>query len=240
MIQFRWAGGTDRGVTRSENQDSVLPAGVDQGINGVVAVADGLGGHPGGDIASTAAIEAVAATPVGLDGQALVTAAHDGIMARILEAIESQPDLIAMATTLTVAVLRPDGVEIAHVGDSRAYVFDGSRLTQITEDHTHGMDSVRAGEALIEDVQTSPDWHVLNNWLGFESYRVATHRVPTVVGNRFLLCTDGLSNMLSDFEIAELVKTGEPEGVVESLIAAANEAGGKDNISAVVAEVVES
>jgi serine/threonine protein phosphatase PrpC len=64
MIQFRWAGGTDRGVTRSENQDSVLPAGVDQGINGVVAVADGLGGHPGGDIASTAAIEAVAATTV--------------------------------------------------------------------------------------------------------------------------------------------------------------------------------
>jgi protein phosphatase len=143
-----------------------------------------------------------------------------------------------MATTLTLAVLGDEIAEIGHVGDSRAYHHDGQSLRQVTEDHTHGMDRVAAGELTLEEAKANPDWHVLSNYLGFESFRVATHRIPMRAGDRLLLCTDGLSNMLTDAEIGELVATGSPSDVSTALVAAANGAGGRDNISVVVVETV--
>jgi len=239
MSEYRWHGATDVGRARHENQDAVLPEGPGAGPAGVVAVADGLGGHPGGDIASRCAIDAVADAPSGSDGPTLVGLAHDRIMARIVPTLDSRPELIAMATTLTLAILSPDGVvEIAHAGDSRAYILTPSGLDQVTEDHTHGMDRVVAGEISEEEARTSDDWHILSNWLGFESYRVATHRLRMEPGDRLLLCTDGLSNMLLDDQIAELLAVGGPERAAEALIAAANEAGGADNITVVVVEAV--
>jgi protein phosphatase len=145
-----------------------------------------------------------------------------------------------MATTLTLAVLSPNGpVEVAHVGDSRAYLANGSNIVQVTEDHTHGMDRVVAGELSLEEAQQDPDWHVMSNWLGFESYRVATYRVPVESGDRLLLCSDGLSNMLTNDQIAEILNTGTVERSAAALIDAANEAGGLDNITVVVVEVLK-
>ncbi len=241
MAEYRWYGGTDVGRSRTRNEDAVFPLGSGEGSTGIVAVADGLGGHPGGDIASACAMEAVAAAPPGVDGPALVAAAHGNLMARIVETLDTRPELLAMATTLTLAILRPDGVvEVAHVGDSRAYVFDGTTLSQVTEDHTRGMDRVVAGDMTIEQAQASPDWHVLSNWLGFESYRVASHRVPVSAGDRILLCTDGLTNMLSDEDIAGILTGVSPEDAGGALIAAANEAGGLDNITVVVVDVLDA
>jgi protein phosphatase len=155
-LTYRWAGITDMGKTRTENQDSVYPEGLGDGPSGVVAVADGLGGHPGGDIASRCAVDAVADAPDGIDGAELVGAAHDRIIARIAEALGERSELIAMATTLTLAVLSPtEPIEVAHVGDSRAYLANGSNIVQVTEDHTHGMDRVLAGQLSLEEAQNS-------------------------------------------------------------------------------------
>lgn len=145
-----------------------------------------------------------------------------------------------MATTLTLAVLSSDApIEVAHVGDSRAYVANGSNIVQVTEDHTHGMDLVEAGEMSLEEAQKDPDWHVMSNWLGFESYRVATYRVPVEPGDRLLLCTDGLTNMLDDDQIAEVLAAGTVEKSAAILVDAANDAGGVDNTTVVV-EVLEA
>ena len=237
--EYRWCGATDVGRSRTRNEDAVLPTGPGAGPSGIVAVADGLGGHPGGDIASACVIDAIASAPPDSDGPSLVAAAHDSLLAHIVESLDSNRELIAMATTLTLAILGSEGVvEVAHVGDSRAYVFDGTSLSQVTEDHTRGMDRVVAGEMTLAEAQASPAWHVLSNWLGFESYRVATHRVPVRPGYRLLLCTDGLTNMLADDEIAALL-TGDPESAAAALIDAANAAGGADNISVVVVEVLD-
>jgi protein phosphatase len=239
-LTYRWAGITDTGKTRTENQDSVYPDGLGEGSSGVVAVADGLGGHPGGDIASRCAVDAVADAPEGIDGAELVGAAHDRIIARIAEALGERSELIAMATTLTVAVLSPTGpIEVAHVGDSRAYLADGSNIVQVTEDHTHGMDRVVAGELSLEEAQQDPDWHVMSNWLGFESYRVASYRVPVEPGDRLLLCSDGLSNMLDDDQIVAILAVGAVERSAAALIDAANEAGGLDNVTVVVVDVLK-
>jgi serine/threonine protein phosphatase PrpC len=239
-LTYLWAGITDMGKTRTENQDSVYPEGFGEGSSGVVAVADGLGGHPGGDIASKCAIDAVAQAPEEIDGAGLVGAAHDRIIARIAEALGERSELIAMATTLTLAVLSPTGpIEVAHVGDSRAYLANGSHIVQVTEDHTHGMDRVVAGELSLEDAKQDPDWHVMSNWLGFESYRVASYRAPVEPGDRLLLCSDGLSNMLGEDQIAEFLAIGTVERSAAALIDAANDAGGLDNITVAVVEVLK-
>jgi len=240
-VAYRWAGITDTGKSRTENQDSVYPEGLGEGSSGVIAVADGLGGHPGGDIASRCAVDAIADAPDGTDGAGLVGAAHDRIIARIAEALGERSELIAMATTLTLAVLTPDEpIEVAHVGDSRAYLANGSNIVQVTDDHTHGMDRVVAGELSLEEAQRDPDWHVMSNWLGFESYRVATYRVPVEPGDRLLLCTDGLTNMLADDRIAEILAEGTVERSAAALVDAANDAGGVDNITVVVVDVLEA
>jgi protein phosphatase len=241
MTSYRWTGATDVGRRRTENQDSVLPEGVGGGTGFVVAVADGLGGHPGGDIASRCAIDALAGADPSIGAAELARLAQRAIFERIVAEMDTRRELIEMATTLTLAILRADRpVEIGHVGDSRAYRHDGDSLVQITEDHTVGMDLVAAGDMSPEQAQASPEWHILSNVLGFGSFKVATHKVPMEPGHRLLLCTDGLTNMLDDGHIAELLMAGAPEDAAASLILTANVAGGVDNISVVVVEAVES
>jgi protein phosphatase len=238
MTTYRWSGATDVGRARAANQDAALPVGDGEGSVAIVAVADGLGGHPGGDIASSCVIEVLVDADPALGAAELVRTAHEAIFRRIVTEMGTRRELIQMATTLTLAVLGDEIAEIGHVGDSRAYHYDGQSLRQVTEDHTHGMDRVAAGELTLEEAKANPDWHVLSNYLGFESFRVATHRIPMRAGDRLLLCTDGLSNMLTDAEIGELVATGSPSDVSTALVAAANGAGGRDNISVVVVETV--
>ena len=240
-VTYRWAGATDVGRRRSENQDAVLPDGTGAGSGAIVAVADGLGGHPGGDIASRCAIDALLDADASLGAAELARLSQRGIFERIVAEMDTRRELIEMATTLTLAVLHADApIEIGHVGDSRAYVHDGELLIQVTEDHTYGMDLVLAGEMSLDEAKASPDWHVLSNVLGFGTFRVASHRVPMEPGHRLLLCSDGLTNMVDDDSIAELLTAGEPADAARALIDAANDAGGVDNISVVVVEAVDA
>ena len=236
MTEYQWAGATDVGRSRADNQDAVLPDGTGRGSIGLVAVADGLGGHPGGDIASRCAIDALGGADPEANTAELAQMAHQAIFERIVTEMDTRRELIQMATTLTLAVLRPGGAEIGHVGDSRAYLLRNGELIQVTEDHTHGMDRVVAGELTLDEARRSPEWHVLSNYLGFESFRVAAHRVPMGVGDRLLLCTDGLTNMVPDAAITDLLAAGDPESAATALIDAANDAGGADNISVAVIE----
>ncbi len=236
---YRWSGLTDPGVVREHNEDAVHPMGTGGGAEGVVAVADGLGGHPGGDVASRLAIEAVASHDAA-DPGTLVAEARQTVVEHIMVETEERPELIAMATTLTVALLRSTGsATVGHVGDSRLYLLHEGVLAQITEDHTIAMEMIRRGELTPEAAEDDPAWHVISNWIGFERSHVETHELSVEPGDSLLLCTDGLSNMVEDEDIEAILNESSPvEARAERLISAANEAGGVDNISVVVVDVV--
>lgn len=241
VFTYTWAGETDTGYSRDENEDAVLPRGSGQGSGPVVvAVADGLGGEPAGDVASRLAVESVAANAgIFSSAQELVEGARQAIVEYILEHVDEDPSLIAMATTLTLAVLGPDGtLEVGHVGDSRLYLFNGGELAQVTNDHTVAMDLVRAGELDPRDAPNHPKWHIMSNWLGVDTQRIEIRSLELRPGDRVLLCTDGLCNMIDDDEIMGILEA-QPDSqlCVRSLVDAANDAGGSDNITVVVATV---
>lgn len=237
-IGYTWVGLTDPGVVRDHNEDAVYPSGARRGDAGVVGVADGLGGHPGGEAASQLVIDTVASFQGG-DPVDLVAAARQRLVEYIMIETEERPDLIAMATTLTFAVLRPAGsVAVGHVGDSRLYVMHDAVLRQITKDHTIAMERIRSGELTAAEAEDDPSWHVISNWIGFERNYVETHVISVETGDTLLLCTDGLSNMVDDPQIEQIL--GDPGSLEERakrLIDAANEAGGVDNSSVVVVDV---
>jgi len=239
MVTYSWAGATDVGRTKDENQDAVLPDDIGMGPGPViVAVADGLGGHPGGADASRLALQALSSAGPVHSAVELVEAAQLVIKRHIIDAVDDDPTLLMMATTLTLAVLHPEGsVSIGHVGDSRAYLGDGTVFMQVTDDHTVAMEKVRSGELAEHDAERDPGWHVMSNWLGWEECRVENRELRVESGDRLLLCSDGMSNMVDDDRIAELLFSGTPDETATALIAAANDGGGADNIAVVVAEV---
>ncbi|MDE0709802.1 MAG: serine/threonine-protein phosphatase [Acidimicrobiia bacterium] len=235
-MRFVWASGSDTGRRRPKNEDSIHPK-HDGRTSGslMVAVADGMGGHHGGDVASSLAIKA-AARRVGTPEER-VRAANDAIMERVLE----DPRLAGMGTTLTVAELRPDGeVTLGHVGDSRAYRWRAGRFEQVTIDHTFVQEEVEAGRLTPEQARHHPERSLLTRALGFEhGLVVEVARLKVSVGDRLLLCSDGLTSMVTDDRIAGFLESGAPSEVVWALIEAANRSGGLDNVSVIVVAVAE-
>ena len=255
------AGVSDVGRARSRNEDSLtlIPEA------GVAVVADGMGGHPGGDVASALAArtagEALAARssdPSHLDslrhtakiapavGDAMaecVLAAHEAVRAEAAR----NPDLESMGTTITAFALEPGTGDyaIGHVGDSRAYLFRGGRLEQLTRDDTWVRDRVDAGDLTPEQGKRHPYGHVLTQCLGLEPPTPHVRRGTAEEGDAYLLCTDGLVGMLEDDAIAEILGRelgsngglGRAEAAATALVAAANEAGGFDNVTVVVVVV---
>lgn len=234
-MTFIWATGTHQGRVRRNNEDRVWPE--TSGLatqTTIVAVADGMGGHVAGEIASTLAISAA----TGVDGVPVtdrVLAAN----AAIVETARRDPRLSGMGTTLTLAEFDPSGVvRIGHVGDSRAYLLRGGILRQLTTDHSVVAEYLAAGKIRPEDVATHPQRSMLTRALGLsDDVDVDVVDEPLADGDRFLLCTDGLSSMISDDDIAERLAAGTPDEAVWSLIEAANAAGGGDNVTVAVVDV---
>lgn len=243
-IAWRAAGATDVGRVREGNEDSLF---VDPG-RGIFAVADGMGGHAAGEIASS-----IAATTLGEVLTSAIDEGHRGetIFARLklafLEArakIEqhgrNEPQTRGMGTTLTALVLSPDGAyHLAHLGDSRAYRLWGGRLEQLTRDHTWVQREVEAGRLTAQAARTHKLAHIITRVLG-----AGTDDVPDLVsgtvhpGDVLLLASDGLTGMLTDAEIATLLGSTLPlPERAAALIRAANERGGTDNITVVVVGV---
>jgi PPM family protein phosphatase len=214
-------------------------------------VADGMGGHAAGEQASALAIDSVEnyvlealkwfAHKQGDDDDQLLAEfrqalglAHERVRH---EAIE-HPELHGMGTTLTLAYSLNDSLYVAHVGDSRCYLFRDRILYSVTQDHTLVEDMVRKGVLSAEDAVNHRWRHVITSTVGGESakVRIDVHRLHLQPGDVVLLCSDGLTEMQSGDEIAAILNgAADPHAACDQLIAAANAAGGKDNITVVIA-----
>jgi len=232
-------GATDVGRVRAGNEDQLLIA------EPLYAVADGMGGHAAGEVASASAMEALL---VAFDGNpsapGLVDAVRDANRA-VWEQSRESSELRGMGTTMTAVALIDEGDEevlaIAHVGDSRAYLLRDGELTQVTEDHSVPEELRRAGRLSAEDAATDPRKHVLTRVLGVDSeVEVDTFKVVPCRGDRLLLASDGLFGELSDEEIASILRRrSDPERVAQQLVTMAKDAGGADNITVVVIDVTD-
>jgi PPM family protein phosphatase len=229
--------GTDVGRTRSGNEDSYFCG------RTVFAVADGLGGHQGGEVASAAAVEPLAA----LDGRGFgdAAAAAEALAgaireanAAILERAAGDPGLWGMGTTLTAAALAGAGqLQLAHVGDSRAYLLRDGALEQLTVDHTVVGELVRRGRLTPEQAAIHPERSILTRAVGLDPTVPVDLPDPLELraGDRVLLCSDGLTEAVGDPDIATILATAaDGAAACRSLIDAANAAGGPDNITVVL------
>ena len=232
MTELRWGSATDI------NQDQFLVA------TPLFAVADGMGGHAAGEVASKVAVDALKAVFERGPGtpQGLADAAH-AANRQVWEHAQTDPDLRGMGTTL-VAIALVDGspgeqLAIANVGDSRAYRLRGHSLEQVTTDHSLVQELVDGGNLAPEDAEHHPHANVITRAVGSDCETLELDKVIGQIepGDRFLLCSDGLSKTLSDAEIASLL--GAPDGVPppELLVAAALAHRVNDNVTAVVVEV---
>ena len=228
---YTWATATDTGLVRDQNEDSVAPR--DMGVETgrfVVGVADGMGGHRHGEVASAIALDAALETDG--DVKARVRAANRAVV----EAGDDDPDLKGMGTTLTLAVFDGDGLEIGHVGDSRAYLLRDGDLEQLTTDHSLVAEMVARGDITADEASVHPYRSVITRAIGLQGEVEVdwfTRRIEA--GDRVLLCSDGLTGMVPPDRIRDILEAEpHPTESVWSLIEAANEAGGVDNISVVV------
>lgn len=234
---FTWASRTDVGRTRTLNEDSLWPT--QPGLTGdslIVAVADGMGGHVAGEVASATAIDAVIGT--GGDPALRIQAANVAIRT----VVNDRPHLDGMGTTVTLGIFDPEGtLEVGHVGDSRLYRLRDQDLEQLTADHSFVAEMLAAGKMDAETAASHPYRSVLTRSVGVDpDLEVTRYTFDLEVGDRLLFCSDGLNVMLDDEAIhTTLQELNDPDEAVRALIDAANEAGGLDNISAIVVDALD-
>ena len=252
-MRVKACGLSDVGLTRAHNEDyfEIDPR------NRLYVVADGMGGHSHGEVAAQIAVNAIrdfiaktadrdTTWPFGMDTRLerhsnllkmAVRIAHDNV----LRAISRDGSLYGMGTTVVGFVLAGDVAAVAHVGDSRAYLLRDGRLEQLTQDHTWVNEQVVAGFLSKEQARTHPLKNVVTRALGGESdVLVDIREVEVRPGDRFLLCSDGLTGMLSDGDIRERVGSGRSlHEVCRSLVNDSNARGGIDNVTVVLLEIEE-
>lgn len=236
-MNYTIATATHVGRIRNNNEDAVFPVGDETSSRPiVVAVADGMGGHAAGEIASAKAIEGAVSLEEATAAQR-IAAANEAVLA----AAEADGSRAGMGTTLTLAIFWPDGrLEIGHVGDSRAYLWRNERLTQLTIDHTFVRELIAQGRLAPEDAETHPRRHMLTRTIGMGDVRADTLDIHLMAGDRVMLCSDGLTGMVADEAIERiLASTPVPADTVWSLVEAANTAGGHDNTTVAVVDVTE-
>lgn len=221
---------TDIGKVREANEDAYLVE------HPLYAVADGMGGHRGGEVASQLALETIEASAVTVTLADRVRDANRAVFERSGE----DRAVAGMGTTLTAVVVTPDGLELAHVGDSRAYLMRGGSLRQLTQDHTLVDRMVRAGEITADEADVHPHRNVLLRSLGTEpEVQVDEQQVALLDGDRVVLCSDGLTGMITEDQLLAIVTTTpDPQETADRLVKAANRAGGIDNITVVVIDVL--
>ena len=234
-MKYVWGSATHQGMVRQNNEDSLFPdkSGESDGP-AVLMVADGMGGHIAGEVASRLAINAAASAD--LDPDDRVAAANRAIR----EEVARQPDLEGMGTTLTLVQIEPEGVaRFGHVGDSRAYLYREGELRQLTEDHTVAAEYVALGHISADEVDDHPQSHMLTRCLGLTRF-VNVDRIDLDLssGDRLLLCSDGLNSMVPPDGIAKALANGSADEAAWKLVESANKAGGHDNISVIVIDVV--
>ena len=246
-------GSTDKGKVRSENQDAyctIIPPVAPPGVAGVLAVADGMGGHQGGATASRIAIETVVelftendsdpdATLMGSSNSNRVSGAIRLGNVRVRE-MASSPLLAGMGTTMTVVSLKGRTLSVGHVGDSRAYLVRNGGTVQLTRDHSWVAEQVASGYMTAEEAESDRRRSVLTRAVGIEAdVTVDQSDLDLEPGDLIVLCSDGLHGRVSDSEIARVASENSPERTAKELVRLANAAGGQDNITVVVGRVID-
>lgn len=224
---------------RPKNQDALLRESFALPAHAVYlcAVADGMGGHLAGDVASLLAVEelalGVAETIHGLPPSEVLSLAVMRANNKVLLRAQSDPSCSGMGTTLTAALVFPDIAFICHVGDSRAYAYQGGGLTRLTNDHSYVEELLRIGELTLDDAEKHPKRNILTRALGVhEQLQVDCQEYDLGGVEMLLLCTDGLTKLLSDQEIQSIIEAQtDPAEVLHSLLELALGRGAPDNVT---------
>jgi protein phosphatase len=246
-IEFHCA--TDTGRARNNNEDSVA---IDE-ATALAVLADGMGGYNAGEVASGMATEFIktelgrwlaeaSANASDADVRRAMDICVDNANRAIFNAANSNPQYAGMGTTLVVGVFREGRLLMGHVGDSRGYRLRAGRMVQITHDHSLLQEQIDSGLITPEQAALSANKNLVTRAVGVEdTVLLETHLHDVMPGDLYLLCSDGLSDMLDDESIAQLLQTSDSLAeTATALIAAANEAGGRDNISVVLARARSS
>jgi protein phosphatase len=235
-LVLRYAARSDRGLIRANNQDSVYAG------PRLLAVADGMGGHAAGDVASKVVIAALEHldddAPSGDMLQALRQAVFEG-SEHLREVIRESPELEGMGTTLTAILFAGGRLALCHVGDSRAYLVRDGQLAQITHDDTFVQTLIDDGRITAEEANSHPQRSLLLRALNGQEVEPDLSMREARAGDRYLLCSDGLSGVVSEETLAEALKDPDPQSTADRLIELALRSGGPDNITVIVADVVE-
>lgn len=227
---------TDPGLVRPNNEDAgyVSPR--------LIAIADGVGGQPAGELASEIVVQALAAldrTPIEGDPMAALCAAIDEANRQIRLTAAANPTSEGMGTTVTAALLAGDRLAVAHVGDSRGYLLRERVLYQLTRDDTFVQALVDQGILTAEEARTHPQRSLVTHAVQGDVVMPSTGVVPVQEGDRLLLCSDGLTDVVEDQVIAQTLATyTDPRQCAEHLVKLAHQAGAPDNVTVIVADLV--
>ena len=233
---------SDPGIRRAMNQDMVYSSELPVGnLPDLFMVADGMGGHKAGDYASRCAVDTIVRSimeDAQTDQEEIIRKAISVANEEILEKSTEDPNYEGMGTTLVACTIAGNLIKVANVGDSRLYLLREHKITQITEDHSLVQEMVRLGKIDLENARNHPKKNIITKAVGVMPEVEADYfDVPLQKGDEILLCSDGLSNMLEDEEIRMIMETARDiTEQAEALVRAANNNGGKDNISVIVIE----
>jgi len=242
-LQFNAIAQSDLGLVRDGNEDSALISA------NLIAVADGMGGHAGGEVASAIAINTLQQLlpvindpAIDLDSRAdLFLNISYEVDAEILRVSKAQPELSGMGTTLTALSLTGDQVDLLHIGDSRCYRWRDKKLEKLSYDHTVMQELLDQGRLTPEEVFDHPQRSLLTQALmGDSGIDPVLMSYEVKSGDKFLLCSDGLTNVLSELEIAKIIKATDEDKLLAELIKETKAKGAPDNITIVWAAVAES
>ena len=237
----KWGASSDTGTLRVQNEDSFLAQ------EKIFVVADGMGGHNAGEVASAMAIKMLAeAQTNGIADASQLAKVIEQINHSIFQAAANQTDQRGMGTTLAVLALTPNettnevSAAVANIGDSRTYLFRNDEFRQVSVDHSYVQDLVSEGLITREEARTHARRNIVTRALGIEpSVAVDTWTLPLITGDRYILCSDGLVDEVTDEAIEKCVKQKiDPQKVADQLVAIANANGGRDNITVIVVDVI--
>ncbi|MEV1117414.1 protein phosphatase 2C domain-containing protein [Actinosynnema sp. NPDC049800] len=235
-LVLRYAARSDRGLVRSNNQDSVYAG------PRLLALADGMGGHAAGEVASKVVIAALAPLDDDEPGDDLLGQLRDAVIAgngAISELVQSDPDLDGMGTTLTAVLFAGSRLGMVHIGDSRAYMLRNGTFTQITHDDTFVQSLIDEGRITEEEAATHPQRSLLLRALTGHEVEPRLMVREARPGDRYLLCSDGLSGVVSMETLEEAIRIPDPQACADRMIELALKGGGPDNVTVVVADVVD-
>ena len=242
---------TDVGKTRNQNQDAIFYSAEQVGpLPNLCIVADGMGGHNAGEVASKTAINCMRDYILDFNADVAWFIQPDDYLDLMINAAQSagkavnkmaegNPNMAGMGTTLTACVVADGKITIAHIGDSRVYAVSQDNIKQLTTDHTYVQGLLMYGKITAEEARVHPKRHVITRALGIaDTCEIDGYVIPLDDTKTIMLCSDGLSNMIEDDELKQIINSaGYAEDRVQVLVDEANNKGGLDNISAILVDI---